>query len=141
MIVSEALRDRMNGSPEPDLDGGYTIFRNDKLRLVIEHAFDMERRSIDLENQMAALARRFSLALKRVSRGLSGKTGRFTVANRKNNDVLGVILWYGPWRQYVFVPTLSYETIYSPGCLRDIADFVQETTAEHRREKVRAAQS
>ena len=77
MIVSEALTDWLNGSPEPDLDGGYTMFRNDKLRLVIEQATDMERRSIRLENQMATLARRFSLALQRVSRGLPGKPVEF----------------------------------------------------------------
>jgi hypothetical protein len=70
----------------------------------------------------------------------SGKTSIFAVANKKSRDGLGVILWYGPWRQYVFVPTLSYETVYSPGCLRDIADFLRETTDEHR-EKARAAQS
>jgi len=70
----------------------------------------------------------------------SGKTGRFAVTNRKSNDVLGVIVWYGPWRQYAFAPTTEYATVYSPGCLRDIADFLRETTDEHR-EKARAAQS
>lgn len=45
-------------------------------------------------------------------------------------DYLGVIQWYGPWRGYAFYPEAS--TLYEHKCLRDIAEFVERVTREHR---------
>lgn len=53
----------------------------------------------------------------------SGKTQRYVVTNNRSGGTIGVIKWFGRWRQYVFFP--SPETIYSRGCLRDIADFME----------------
>jgi len=53
-------------------------------------------------------------------RSPSGKTGRYEVRNKHSGDLLALISWYGPWRQYVCYP--QADTIYSAGCLRDIAD-------------------
>jgi len=41
------------------------------------------------------------------------------------NDVIGIVRWYGPWRQYCFVP--AENTVYNAECLRDIAQFCQES--------------
>lgn len=43
---------------------------------------------------------------------------------------LGFIRWYGAWRKYAFVP--NTETIFEATCLRDIADFCERQTREHR---------
>lgn len=40
------------------------------------------------------------------------------------NEVIGVVRWYGPWRQYCFIP--GDDTVYNAECLEDIADFCRE---------------
>lgn len=59
-----------------------------------------------------------------IARSASGKTAVYEVTNRRSGDILGHIRWFGRWRQYVFHPVA--QTVYSKGCLRDIADFIQD---------------
>lgn len=42
----------------------------------------------------------------------------------RGHVILGEIRWLGRWRQYVFFP--AYDTIYSAGCLEDIATFIKQ---------------
>jgi hypothetical protein len=51
------------------------------------------------------------------------KTLVVNVLSRRHGDTLGVIGWYGPWRQYVFTPAPG--TLYSKGCLADIETTIQ----------------
>ena len=51
------------------------------------------------------------------------KTSIWRVEN-KDKDFLGHIRWNSQWRQYCFMPDAN--TIYSAGCLREIADFIKE---------------
>ena len=60
----------------------------------------------------------------------SGKTLTFSVRNRRYGDELGTIHWHGQWRQYVYNP--ADFTMYSAGCLRDVAGFVEGLNADHR---------
>lgn len=41
-----------------------------------------------------------------------------------DNSLLGAVVWYSPWRQYVFEPA-SYDIVLNKGCLRDLADFCE----------------
>lgn len=50
------------------------------------------------------------------------KTESWDVENNKSGDLLGVIEFYPPFRQYGFIP--FGDTVYDDGCLRDILDFV-----------------
>ncbi len=68
-------------------------------------------------------------------RSTSGKTAVYTVRNRNHGDRLGVVSWYGPWRQYVFKP--ASPIVLSAGCLRDIASFVDQATNAHRTHHIR----
>lgn len=52
----------------------------------------------------------------------SGKTNTYSVTNNRSGGKLGTIMWWGPWRQYVFFPQSG--TLYSKGCLHDIEDFI-----------------
>jgi len=52
------------------------------------------------------------------------KTSTWDCINRKHKTVLGVVQWYGPWRQYVYLP--YPDTVLSPDCLRDIAEFMEQ---------------
>jgi hypothetical protein len=60
----------------------------------------------------------------------SGKTNKYSVTNNKSGDLLGVIRWHGPWRQYVFLAAPL--TLYSAGCLADIQSFLNETNEAHK---------
>ena len=44
--------------------------------------------------------------------------------NNKSNTLLGWISWYYSWKNYVF--TGSTTSIFDAGCLRDIADFLEQ---------------
>lgn len=43
---------------------------------------------------------------------------------------LGRVSWWSQWRRYCFHPFL--DTLYDPKCLREIADFVEQKTKEHK---------
>lgn len=53
-------------------------------------------------------------------------------------EVIGEIKWYGCWRKYCFFP--EYDTVYEQDCLRDIAAFCEEKTAEHRQNRAELKQ-
>jgi len=57
-------------------------------------------------------------------------TKRVLVTSERAGHLLGVIGWYGPWRQYVFEPILG--TIWSDGCLADVRAKVAALNAEQR---------
>ena len=52
------------------------------------------------------------------------KTNVYAVTNNKSGYILGIIKWFGSWRQYCFFPT--EETVYSNGCMKDIIDFINK---------------
>ena len=52
------------------------------------------------------------------------KTGVYECRNNSSNIVLGIVKWYGPWRQYCFFP--SGDTIFNVSCLDDIKDFIHK---------------
>jgi hypothetical protein len=58
------------------------------------------------------------------------KTRIFLVENTQHGSLLGWIHWYGPWRQYCFLP--QDNTIFSIGCLQDIQDFIKQLVEERK---------
>lgn len=52
----------------------------------------------------------------------SGKTDVYDVTNRERGTALGVVKWWGRWRQYAFLP--AGDCVFSAGCLTDIADAI-----------------
>ena len=60
------------------------------------------------------------------------KTHRWAVLNREAGNLLGVISWYGAWRQYTYNPEPG--TVYSAGCLRDIAEVIERKNADHKQQ-------
>jgi hypothetical protein len=57
------------------------------------------------------------------------KTDKWSVQGLYNNG-LGVIAWYGPWRQYTFDPLEG--TTFNKECLDDISRFLERVNKEHR---------
>ncbi len=58
-----------------------------------------------------------------------GITSRWLCLNK--SEELGEVAWYGPWRQYCFMPS-SDELVFSPGCLSDILDFLHQLEKQRR---------
>ncbi len=52
------------------------------------------------------------------------KTSSWECKNIRSGTMLGVVKWYGSWRQYCYFPTV--QAVYSAGCLKDIADFLEQ---------------
>lgn len=60
--------------------------------------------------------------------GESVKTSHWFCKNNKSNGILGIVKWYGPWRQYCFFP--SGDTVFNIGCMTDIGDFINQLMSE-----------
>ena len=60
----------------------------------------------------------------------SGKTHLWKVIALNDGAMLGYVRWYGAWRKYSFYPLAT--TLYESTCLRDLAQFCDERTREHR---------
>jgi len=58
------------------------------------------------------------------------KTATWMVINKDTRAVIGCIGWDCGWRKYVFNP--YHSTMYEEDCLRDIANFVENETKQHR---------
>ena len=59
------------------------------------------------------------------------KTQVWTIMNKYENGLLGEIRWYPGWRKYSFFPLMG--TLYEEVCLREISDFIEKLTKEHKR--------
>jgi len=51
------------------------------------------------------------------------KTSVWHCLSQSNHAVLGVVKWYGPWRQYCFMPEPN--TVFNISCNNDINEFIQ----------------
>lgn len=60
----------------------------------------------------------------------SGKTRRWWVSSHRG-AALGVIMWYSSWRRYVY-ETPWQDAVLGAACLREIADFCEARTQEHK---------
>lgn len=60
----------------------------------------------------------------------SRKTRQWSVSCR--GALLGRVSWYAQWRRYCFWPNVSTNILFDPSCLREIADFCEAQTKEHK---------
>lgn len=51
-----------------------------------------------------------------------GKTKRFEILSKSTGGILGKIIWFSKWRQYIFEP--SYLTIWNRKCMNDVIFFI-----------------
>lgn len=63
------------------------------------------------------------------------KTKRWFVFSTVDSGLLGTISWFGRWRKYAFGTNGG---VFEETCLRDIADFCEARTHEHREAKRKA---
>lgn len=60
----------------------------------------------------------------------TGKTKVWSVDNINDGSHLGLIKWRGGWRKYVL--EVVDPTVWSPDCLRSVADFIDARMEERR---------
>jgi len=65
-----------------------------------------------------------------VARPADKKTDTFNVIPNDGGVSLGYVKFYGAWRKYCFFP--NPYTIFEQDCLRDIAIFCEQQTAQWR---------
>jgi hypothetical protein len=58
------------------------------------------------------------------------KTRIVSVRSLRTREELGVIRWYGAWRQYCFYPNVR--TIFNPTCMVRIVDEIKAMMAARR---------
>lgn len=58
------------------------------------------------------------------------KTKIWEVRSVQGDHVLGLVMWWAPWRKYTFCPGPG--KIFDPNCLRCIADIVELETKKHK---------
>ena len=63
----------------------------------------------------------------------TGKTKVYGVASVRHGDRLGLIRWFGRWRQYTLEPAAG--TIWNKDCLKEVADFLDQLMAERKKAK------
>ena len=63
------------------------------------------------------------------------KTQVWCCSNKRSNFLLGLVMWYAAWRQYIFIPNTRIEAVFSADCLNDIADFIGQLMKERRKPK------
>lgn len=56
------------------------------------------------------------------------KTSVWECRNNSSGDCLGIVKWYGPWRQYCFFPTPIDGLVFNAACLKNICHFIAEVT-------------
>lgn len=61
---------------------------------------------------------------------LTRKTQEWLVISLSSGDTLGVILWRGGWRQYVFEP--DADTVWSDGCMTEVQTKIRELMEERK---------
>ena len=57
------------------------------------------------------------------------KTVVMNITNKHHGDLLGQVRWFPRWRQYCFKMGDNW---FSESCLRDIADYLQQTNYMHK---------
>lgn len=61
------------------------------------------------------------------------KTRIYEVLSISSGFRLGLIKWYGSWRQYTFFPEQG--TVFSSSCLLEIQNFIDSENAIHKKAK------
>lgn len=83
-----------------------------------------------------AAMKKIYLEFKEVASG-SKLVRAWHVVSLTQKTVLGLVRWFPHWRQYTL--STGDEVVWSPGCLREVADFMERETAEHNRGGRRSA--
>lgn len=63
------------------------------------------------------------------------KTKTFNLVTKSSMWQLGVIKWDTGWRRYTFEPIEAYSSKFSSGCLRDIANFIDNLMGDRLMER------
>jgi hypothetical protein len=73
----------------------------------------------------------------KLKRREKSKTDRWIILNKKSDEPIGDIHWYGAWRQYsLFLPSCD-STVFNSECLKEIADFLNKLNRDHKKNLIK----
>lgn len=53
-----------------------------------------------------------------------------------SGDYLGEVRWFPPWRRYAYTPSACSGIVwFEQDCLREIAQFIEDRTREHKEKR------
>ena len=61
------------------------------------------------------------------------KTKRYLVLNEKFDEEIGLIKWYGAWRQYCFFS--HHALVLHDGCAEELRNFLSQLKKERKEQK------
>ena len=61
------------------------------------------------------------------------KTQVYSILNKNNKYLLGIICWKSTWRKYCFFP--NKDTVFDSKCLKDITEFLDKLMKERKKSK------
>ena len=61
------------------------------------------------------------------------KTKIVHVINKSNTNELATIEWYGNWRQYCFLPSNDFCTVWNNTCLTDVIAVIDQLMKERQK--------
>jgi hypothetical protein len=64
----------------------------------------------------------------------TGKTKVIWVVNIHHDEIIGIIKWFGRWRQYCFFP--ENQTIWNIDCLNDVNAVIKSLMDERKTKKI-----
>jgi hypothetical protein len=63
------------------------------------------------------------------------KTKIIHVNSKSSGNELATIEWYGVWRQYCFMPTMEFDTVWNNTCLTDVITVINKLMKEREIDK------
>lgn len=70
-----------------------------------------------------------------ITQPVGKKTKIVHIINKSNTVNLGTIEWYGSWRQYCFMPSMEFDTVWNNTCLTDVISVINQLMKERESEK------
>lgn len=53
----------------------------------------------------------------------------FSIVNKRSNEAIGQVFWYGLWRQWTV--RFREDSVWSQDCLADVREFIQRLNSEN----------
>jgi hypothetical protein len=64
----------------------------------------------------------------------SRKTKHVSICNKNSGEEIATIDWYGPWRQYCFMPErFEFNTVWNSTCLTDVISVIDMLMKERQK--------
>lgn len=68
------------------------------------------------------------IIIRQVAEEVFNKKPVYRIFNNRSGDQLGILSYYKPWKEYVFLS--REECVFNNTCMRDVLDFIENVIPE-----------